>query len=200
MVGCLQFGPPINGQKTATKISPVERMLELNRMVMRDEEPRNSESQAIGLCMKWMRNNTDIQYILSFSDGKEGNCGYIYQATNWKYLGFLLSDSFYELDGKYVHNVSVWHKYKEKHMYRHTHTTNEILCMHHNDVAKVTSKQHIYVFPLYRNVGFLLEEKPYPKKDVEVEILQRTFIKRNGIVLDEYEKVLYVDSLPVGAF
>ena len=33
LVGCLQFGPPINGESTALKLSDETRMYELNRMV-----------------------------------------------------------------------------------------------------------------------------------------------------------------------
>jgi len=69
----------MNGNKTASKITDSLPMLELNRMVMSDSEPRNAESQAIGLCNKLLKHNTDIQYLLSFSDGK------------------------------IVHNVTVWH-------------------------------------------------------------------------------------------
>lgn len=87
LVGCLQFGPLRHGPKTSSKISDEPSMYELNRMVLDNEQERNSESMAIGLCVKWLKKNTDIKWLLSFSDGKQGNVGYIYQATNWKYIG-----------------------------------------------------------------------------------------------------------------
>ena len=66
LCGVLQYGPPMNGAKTSDKILKNGKMLELNRMVMRDEEPRNSESMAIAACNKWLKRNTDLDYILSF--------------------------------------------------------------------------------------------------------------------------------------
>lgn len=188
ILGALQYGPPMNGKKTACKLSPFENMFELNRMVMNDSEPRNSESRAISLCNKWLRKNTDIQWLLSSSDGKEGNVGYIYQATNWKYLGYRVSDSFYELDGDTVHSVTVWHRYKEKNPDRYIKTTNQILCDNFDNVSVIKSKQHIYVMPLYKNVKFNFPEQEYPKKDTEPLLLERKWIRRDGIPDNTVEK------------
>ena len=59
-------------------------MYELNRMAMLDEAPKLCESQAIGLSIKWIRKHKPhIKWLLSFSDGKQGNVGIIYQATNY---------------------------------------------------------------------------------------------------------------------
>ena len=198
LVGCLQYGPCMNGNKTALKFSERLPMFELNRMVMSDSEPRNSESMALGLCNKWLKENTNLQYILSFSDGKENNCGYIYQANNWDYLGYMLSDSFYELDGDIKHNVTVWHQFKEKHPLRDTHTTDEILCLNFNNVSKILCKQHIYVMPLRKYVPFnFLPEKEYPKKDKEIAILERKWIKKAGVVGKHTERFYEGVLLPL---
>lgn len=184
LVGCLQYGYPLNHKKTSDKIHKDYKMMELNRMVMIDSEPRNSESQAIAVCHKWLRENTDLDYILSFSDGKEGNVGYIYQATNWTYIGYLLSDSFFELDGNILHSITAWHRYKEKHPLKETHTTKEILCKTFNNVKRITSKQYIYLFPLKKRVKFPFEAKPYPKKDKEIKIISECVYKdENGVYL-----------------
>lgn len=183
LVGALQYGPCMNGNKTALRFSPEIPMFELNRMVMVDDEPRNAESMALSLCNKWLKENTNLSYILSFSDGKENNCGYIYQANNWKYLGYLLSDSFYDLDGEIKHNVTVWHQYKEKHELRDTHTTDEILCEYFQNISKITSKQHVYVMPIKKKVKFNFPFLDYyPKMDTEIAILKRKWIKKNGVI------------------
>ena len=195
LVGCLQYGPPMNGKKTSDKILPDVEMMELNRMVMMDTEPRNSESKAISLCNKWIKNNTNIKYLLSFSDGKQGNVGYIYQATNWMYIGYLVSNSFYELDGEIMHSVTVWHKYKEKHQLRETHTTNEILCEFFNNVSIIYSKQHVYLLSLDKKLKLPFENKPYPKLDKEVKILKRKIIKdKDGIYLKKSKFEIYTNE------
>ena len=49
-------------------------MMELNRMAMTDEAPKLSESQAISLSLKYIKRfMPNIKWLLSFSDGKEGN-------------------------------------------------------------------------------------------------------------------------------
>ena len=63
LVGCLQFGPPMNGAKTASKLSKEPEMYELNRMVMRDEEPRNSESMAIFFVRKVAKEVHQLQMV-----------------------------------------------------------------------------------------------------------------------------------------
>lgn len=194
LVGCLQFGPPMNGEKTAKKICNDTRMLELNRMVMRDEEPRNSESMAISLCVKYLKKYTDVQWLLSFSDGKESNVGYIYQATNWQYIGYMLSGSFYKLDGQYVHSVTVWHRYKEKHPDRNIKTTDQILFDNFNDVRKVACKQHVYVFPLNKKCQFLFDRKAYPKLETEVPIVKEFVLKDSGVVLDKKKIIKYTQE------
>jgi adenine modification enzyme len=183
LVGCQQLGPPMNGIKTSKKLSNFNNMMELNRMVMTDEEPRNAESQAISLCFKYLKKNTNLDYILSFSDGKQGNVGYIYQATNWLYIGYRVSSSFYDLDGDIVHNVTVWHRYKENHIDRDKKTTDEILYDNFNNVSKIHCKQFIYVYPLNKKCLFLFKEKQYPKKETETPIIKRTIYKENGVVL-----------------
>lgn len=180
LVGCLQYGPSMNGTKTTLKISDNVNVFELNRMVMDDDQPRNSESQAISLCNKWLQKYSSVDWILSFSDGKEGNVGYIYQATNWTYIGYLVSDSFYLLDGEYRHNVTVWHQFKEKHPLRDTHTTDEIVCMNFNNVSKIKCKQHVYVYPIMKRVDFKFQQKPYPKLETETSVIASKSLKIDG--------------------
>ena len=191
LVGVLQYGTPMNATKTPQKIvsnSNQYEMYELNRMAMIDEAPKLSESQAISLSFKFIkRYYTNIKWLLSFSDGKEGNVGTIYQATNWIYLGYRESDSFYELDGEIWHNVQIWHKFKEGKDIK----TMDALNDNFNNISKITSKQHIYVMPLTENINFLLERQPYPKKDTEARIIKRRIIKENGKMLDKPKTIVY---------
>lgn len=198
LVGCLQYGPCMNGHKTALKFSDCLPMFELNRMVMADSEPRNSESMALSLCNKWLKENTNLAYLLSFSDGKENNCGYIYQANNWYYLGYILSNSFYDLDGDIRHSVTVWHQFKEKHALRETHSTHEILCLNFNNVSKILCKQHIYVLPLRRSVRFKFPfGTPYPKMETEIPVLARTWVRKDGVNLNLKENFYSGELTPL---
>lgn len=60
---------------------------ELMRLVLLDEVPKNSESQFIGWCIRWLKKNTNLQLLISFADPAHGHSGVIYRATNWRYAG-----------------------------------------------------------------------------------------------------------------
>lgn len=191
LCGVLSFGYPVNAKKTPNIIvagSTYNDMYELNRMAMHDDEPKFSESKAIGLCMKWIKRfHPHILYILSYSDGKEGNIGTIYQATGWDYLGYMISDSFWELDDIVLHNVQVWHKFKEGKP--DTTETKEVIKYFEN-VSKIVSRQYIYVMPL-KKVTYTRAIQKYPKKETEVMIESRIIYKENGITFDKPKRVHY---------
>ncbi len=196
LAGVLSFGYPINLLKTPGNLvegATFKDMYELNRMAMTDEAPKFSESQAIGLSIKWLkRYKKGIKWLLSFSDGKEGNVGTIYQATNWDYYGYNVSNSFFDLDGDIVHRITSWHRHREGRTCGRTE--REILCEKFHNVSIIYSKQHIYIFPLTKGIKTLRDKKPYPKNKDEPRVIRRDWIKRDGVVL---EKTLVEEYLAV---
>lgn len=183
IAGVLSFGYPMNPRKTPAKLvkgGHAAEMYELSRMAMTDDAPKFSESQAIGLAIKWIKRfQPEIRWLLSFSDGKEGNVGTIYQATNWEYYGYNVSNSFYDLDGEIVHRVTSWHRHREGRTCGRTE--REILCDIYDNVSVIYAKQHIYIFRIDKSVQVLRERQPYPKKENEPRIIKRDWIKREGI-------------------
>lgn len=192
--GVLSFGYPMNPKSTPQKIvknSNYTEMYELNRMAMDDNAPKCSESQAIGLCIKWLkRYQPEIKWLLSFSDGKEGNVGVIYQATNWVYLGYNVSDSFYQLDDQVMHNVQIWHKFKEGKP--DVNTMDEVYKTFEN-VKKIKSRQYIYVYKLTDEaLDYVHTPQPYPKKNTEPKIIQEIIYKEGGQILEKKRVVNYI--------
>ena len=56
---------------------------------MADSEGKNAESSALSLGIKWIKHNQPhIRLLVSYAGRKEGNVGYIYQATNLYLLVF----------------------------------------------------------------------------------------------------------------
>lgn len=185
LAGVLSFGYPMNPKKTPGNLvdgATFEDMFELNRMAMTDEAPKFSESQAIGLSIRWLKRfRKDIKWLLSYSDGKEGNVGTIYQATNWDYYGYNVSNSFLDLDGTIMHNVTSWHRHREGRTCGRTE--REILCATYDNVSRIYSKQHIYIFPLSKDVTVLRDKQPYPKQDGEPRIIKRDWYKKDGVII-----------------
>lgn len=60
---------------------------ELNRLWVHDSLPRNTESRFIAWCLREVRKKHPQIILISYADGMSGHVGYVYQATNWLYLG-----------------------------------------------------------------------------------------------------------------
>lgn len=191
LVGALTYGKCLNCKKTPAKIvkdSNENEMYELNRMAMLDDEPQFCESQAIGLSIKWIKRfNPDIKWLLSYSDGKEGNIGTIYQATNWTYLGYFKSSSFYKIDNKTIHRTTIYTGYQRGKGDKRYEV--DILCDMADYVSRLYCKQFIYVYPL-KNVEFNLEKKEYPKKETEKMLFKEVIHKKDGIKLYPNSKII----------
>lgn len=192
LVGVLQYGYPMNPKNTPGKLvenATKDEMFELNRMAMLDEAPKLSESQAIGLSIKYIKRYLPhIKWLLSFADGKEGNVGIIYQATNWDYYGYKISDSFYKLDDIIMHSVQIWHKYLERPNLQNMNTTYKEI---HN-VSRIHARQYIYIFRIDKNIKVLRDKESYPKKDQEPLITKELIYKRNDITLSKKEIINYI--------
>lgn len=90
LYGAMQFGSPMDKSKILPLVPDTKwnDMLELNRMAFSDVLPRNSESRAISLAMKWIKKNApNIEWVVSFADGTQCGHGTIYQASNFILTG-----------------------------------------------------------------------------------------------------------------
>jgi len=67
--GAMQFGPPIDKRKAHALVDGTawNGMLELNRMAFGPRLPRNSESRALAVALRWLRKTQPhVQWILSY--------------------------------------------------------------------------------------------------------------------------------------
>lgn len=173
LVGVLQWGcsaqEGIRLDRYVKDGLPKEKYLELNRFCMADEEGKNAESQAIALGIKWIKTyRPDIELLVSYSGRKEGNYGYIYQATNWEYLGYFISDGFWLVNGEERHTITLWNRYKNS-----TYTKlsfKDALCAMYHDVRQTWTKQFIYIQRLNKKLIPASDILPYPKPSNEFPI------------------------------
>jgi hypothetical protein len=63
-----------------------DRVIELNRLVIREGSPKNSASKLVGASLKLLKYQSPL-IIVSYADTKMSHIGYVYQATNWIYTG-----------------------------------------------------------------------------------------------------------------
>ena len=124
-----------------------DRVLELRRLCLIDETPKNAESYFVGRTLRWLRQNTNWEFVISYADEEQGHKGVIYKASNFKYLGKTSSGKKLEVDGKSFHirtlsmldrpyGVEINRRYKAK-----------------DDGVKVieTLPKNIYTYPLKKN-------------------------------------------------
>lgn len=191
LVGVLQWGcsaqEGIRLDRYVTEPITKEEYLELNRFCMADSEGKNAESQAISLGIKWIKKNRpDIRLLVSYAGRKEGNYGYIYQATNWEYLGYWISDGFWLLDGEERHQITVWYRYA--HYGDQSKSFRDGICDLYHDVRQTWTKQFIYVQRLDKKLHLASPILPYPKPDNEYPICTQVKIyKEDNEFLSTYK-------------
>ncbi len=79
-VGGAVIGKPRHGKKYSGS-------LEIRRMALLDECPKNSESWFLGKIVWWIKKHTDATSVLSYADASVGHRGTIYSASNFKMVG-----------------------------------------------------------------------------------------------------------------
>lgn len=101
------------------------RCLELRRLCLIDDTPKNAESYFVGATLRWLKKNSDWEYVISYADEEQGHKGVIYRAANFKYLGETKPGRTLEVDGERFHirtlsmldrpyGVEINRRYKEK--------------------------------------------------------------------------------------
>ena len=110
LVGVMQFGDPLDrsnviGLVRGTKWND---MLELNRMAMVDDTPKNTESRFISVAIKLIkRHYPNIEWLLSFSDGCQCGDGTIYRASGFVLTGIKKNTELLEYNGEIFTTVGI---------------------------------------------------------------------------------------------
>lgn len=162
-VGVLQYGYAMNPASCSSvvKDTKIDEYLELNRMWLSDDAPRNSESMAISYSIKYIkRRYPKIKWIQSFADERCGLYGVVYQACNFIYYGEHTSD-FWEWDNEVFHNIQMTVKEGTK---RFTTRVKEL--QENKDKAirhKLRQFRYLYFIDRREIKNCLLAAQQYPK-------------------------------------
>jgi hypothetical protein len=112
--GVMQFGPSINKKGTINLVKGTgwNGFIELNRMAFSDKLPKNSESRAIGVCMRLIKKNyPHIDWVISFADATQCGDGAIYRASGFKLVGIAENTSLRinPKTGEKIHIIQAHH-------------------------------------------------------------------------------------------
>lgn len=100
LVGVAQFGPPMDRSKLIGLVrdTPWNSMLELNRLAMIDDTPKNTESRFLAVCFRLIRKNAPhVQWVVSFADGTQCGDGTIYRAAGFVLTGIKRNTQIWEM-------------------------------------------------------------------------------------------------------
>lgn len=106
LMGVLQYGYAMNPASAGSVVTGtgMNEYLELNRMWLDDAAPRNSESRALALSIKFIRcRYPAVKWVQSFADERCGLFGTVYQAAGFTFHGEH-QGLFWELDGEVFHD------------------------------------------------------------------------------------------------
>lgn len=81
LIGVAIYGKPMSRHYDASET------IELRRLCLIDDTPRNTESWFISRTLKWLGKNTKYTQVVSFADPNHGHAGTIYKASNFDYDG-----------------------------------------------------------------------------------------------------------------
>lgn len=108
MIGAALLGPPATpGVAEAYSCNGTLDVVELRRLCCIDETPRNTESYFIGQMVKWLKRNTKVDVILSYSDKTYGHEGTIYKASNFTLVGESPASDKILYNGKLYHDKAL---------------------------------------------------------------------------------------------
>lgn len=160
--GVLQFGYAMNPASCIKVVAntKIQDYLELNRMWLHDDCPKNSESRAISFSIKYIkRKYPNISWIQSFADERCKKNGIVYQAANFGYYGGHTS-TFWEIDGEFYHNSIVTNGARAK----ATQLKDKL-----GDAIKHELKQFRYLYFIHRKLekDCLLKKQDYPKHYID---------------------------------
>lgn len=134
-------------------------IVELSRLWVNDNVPKNGESFLIAKALKLL----DKKIVFSYADKKEGHIGYIYQASNWYYTG--LGGNAYEYKIKGInltgHQISLTNSHTVSELKEYWHdswTINKVPKKHRYLYLNCSTKQKKYLLSLFK-----FNVLPYPK-------------------------------------
>lgn len=122
---------------------------------------KNFGSIVISKLVKWMKDNTDCLFLYTLADGIMGKPGYVYQASNFNYIGKFKTQVYIDINtGEKIHPRSAKELLKEnadfdgvKKRFWLTHD----FCVH-KGIDKINGFMFRYIYPLNKEAKKILKE------------------------------------------
>jgi hypothetical protein len=121
--GVMQFGPSLNKKGSINLVSETawNGFIELNRMAFSEALPKNSESRAISVAMRFLKKYApQIEWVMSFADATQCGDGTIYRASGFVLTAIRPNEGLRQnpQTGETLHAISAYHQKKIKRISR----------------------------------------------------------------------------------
>ncbi|MCR0328149.1 hypothetical protein MKA58_12165 [[Clostridium] innocuum] len=179
LAGVVELGWGTQPLQTIRKIFPQHELvtadyLEIGKMCFLPQMNHNQYfgSLALSTLMKWLRDNTGCLFLYTLADGIEGKCGYVYQASNFYYLGSFKTSVYRDSEtGEKIHPRSARKLLEENARMdgvKKRHWLTHAFC-EYKGIEKINGLMFRYIYPLTKEARQILScypcyiRKNYPK-------------------------------------
>ena len=169
--GVVTFGWSTRPKHTIQKLFPTldtTDYYEIGKMCMDDSMGKNSETQMLSKVLTWLKQNTTIKFLFTWADGLVGKPGYVYQAFNFLYGGFIWTDTYVTEKGEKVHPRTIQSQLPNTHNYKYGSRPNPKQ-LKQLRLSRVKGKQFRYILPMNKKMRKFLKQSTvdwnlnYPK-------------------------------------
>ena len=178
--GVITFGWGTRPKHTIQKLFPMldtKDYYEIGKMCMDESMKRNSETQMMSAAVSWLKKKEpDLKYVFTWADGLVGKPGYVYQAFNFLYGGYIWTDTYVTEKGEKVHPRTIQGKLPNTQNFKYGSRPNPKQ-LEELKLSRVKGKQFRYILPLNKKMRKFLKQSTvdwhlnYPKdKDLEWKI------------------------------
>lgn len=153
LMGVVMYGTPSSSSLRKGICGPEEKdnVIELTRLWVADEVPKNGESFLIGNTIPLVKK----EIIVSYADTSKNHVGYVYQSTNWIYTGLSAKRGDWTVKGLDKHSHTIADKYTAEELrekYGDNFTT----------VPRARKHRYVYFNASRKRKKILLKKLRYP--------------------------------------
>ena len=190
LCGVITLGWGTQPLQTIKKLFPGENLvttdyLEIGKMCFLPQlNNGNFGSIALSTLVKWCKKYTNIKFLYTLADGIMGKCGYVYQASNFKYIGSFKTSVYMDIKtGEKIHPRSAKKLCEENAEWegkKKVFWLTDEFCKY-KGIDKINGLMFRYIYPMDKSSRRMLNDT-YPElanpKDADLKFEKRI---RNGV-------------------
>ena len=151
----------------------------------------NYGSRILSLLIRWLKKNTDILFLYTLADGIMGKCGYVYQASNFKYIGKFKTSVYLDLEtNEKIHPRSAKQLCIENAEYegkKKVFWLTDNFCKY-KGIDKINGLMFRYIYPLNKEAKKILKEYEVFANPKDVDLLFQRRVSKGKFVEIEMPK------------